>query len=325
MEVGYFIWQLRAMPSNPLDLVAICKKYGIKRLAIKVLEKNFKYNTPNGDKPLMEYIKVLEDNGIIVEGWGYHYPDQTGLQGDAIEERRAKLGFKTYHIDVEGEWKKPTGMPKEAEALMNKLKVNGFEVLLCSYRYPSKHSQVPFDKFMNHAAMDGASPQVYWALSHNPVEQLEACLLEYSAWGKPVRPVGSTFGASFKVNDKWLYWEASVAEVEAFRIACEKLKLRPYYWSLDWILSKKRFDLLEAATGVNVAVPPVEPPVEPEYFTIGNCLWVNGRKEPTSAVDNRVVVVRAGQEVDNLKLENAGWNFVELGRIKCWIHGDYLI
>lgn len=330
MEIGYFIWKLSAMPADPMDLVAICKQYGIKRLAIKVLDAHYKWNVPSGDKPLMSYIDVLRVNDIIVEGWGYHYPEQPGLQGDAIEERRDKLDLDTYHLNVEGEWKQPYGMAKAAEAIMEKQKVNGFEILLCSYRYPSLHSQLPFDKFMNHPAMDGASPQVYWAGKHNPVDQLNDCLVEYSAWGKPVYPIGSTFGASFKVKQsddsyEWVYWEATPADVSAFRQGAARANINKiYYWSLDWILSKKRFDLLQAATGINVSQPPTIPPIEKDVLRVTNCLWVNGRSEPTSSEDNRVVVVRAGQPVTNNKIQNGSWYSVGLGPIQCWIHGDYL-
>jgi hypothetical protein len=83
--------------------------------------------------------------------------------------------------------------------------------------------------------------------------------------------------------------------------------------------------MIEAVTGINVQVPPpIPPPVEPTTFTVSGCTWVNGRSEPTSSVDNRVVVVRAGQQVENLKLQNGSWFHVGLGPIQCWIHGDYL-
>lgn len=324
LEVGFFIWKLSSMPSNPIELVRICKKFNIKRLAIKVLEKNFNYNTPNGDKPLMEYIDVLRNNDeykIIVEAWGYHYPTNPGPQGDAIEERRQKLGFNTYHVNCEREWKEPYGMPAAAKLLLSKPKVNNFEMLLCSYRYPSDHKEFPFDAFMLHETINGASPQVYWALSHNPTTQMQRCLAEYKEWNKPVYPLISTFGASFKSGEKWIYWEPSVKEIQNARSSV--VGNRMYCWSLDWVLNHKRYDLIEAATGVNLGDPIPEPNPESEYITIANCSWANGRSEPTSIVDNRVIIVRAGQKGTNLKMHNGQWDLLGFGPIKAWVHGDY--
>lgn len=331
-DVGFFIWKMSSMPKDPYDLVKICQQYGIKRVAIKVLDGIYKYNVPYGDKQLKEYMIVLKVNGIIVEAWGYQYPDQPSLQGDYIEERRQKLEFETFHLNAETPWKEPFGMPKAAKTMLGKLKVNRFEVLLCSYRFPSQHSPFPFDAFMNHEATDGASPQVYWALSHNPVEQLEACLLEYSAWGKPVYPVGPTFGASFKLGGDWVYWEPTVEELVAFRKAAHATGInRMYYYSLDWALAKNRFDWIEAATGINTGSP-VDPPTLPpvtEAFVVTNCSWLNGRMEPRVAVlpdgsSNRIVVVRAGQKVENLLEDSDQWQKVRLGFIEAWMHGDYL-
>lgn len=330
LEVGFFIWKLSSMPANPIDLVLLCKKYGIKRLAIKVAEYVYNYNALNGDKPLMDYIDVLRDNGIIVEGWGYHYPDKPGPQGEKIEERRQKLGLDTYHVNCEGEWKQPWGMPAAMKTLLDKPKVNGFEILACTYRYPSKHVPFPFDAMMNHQTTDGASPQVYWALSNNPVEQLDNCLEEYAKWNKPVYPIISTFGQTFEIKQKdgtvkKIYWESKIEEIVSARVACEQKKLgRMYAWSLDWTLARKRFDMIEAATGYSDDTPPVEPPPEKDYFTIVNCKYLNGRSEVKIDPGNILVVVKSGLQVKNLKTQNGQWQFVELGKIKCWMHGDYL-
>lgn len=328
LEVCFFIWKLTSMPSDPMDLVAICKKYRIKRLAIKVAEYYYNYNAPNGDRSLIDYIDVLRDNdvyNVIVEGWGYHYPDKPGPQGEKIEERRQKLGLDTYHVNCEGEWKQPWGMPAAMKTLLDKPKVNGFEILACTYRYPSKHAPFPFDAMMNHQTTDGASPQVYWALSHDPVDQIEKCLGEYSKWGKPVYPLISTFGASFNVDGKPVYWEPSIKEIEDARAYCELLNLgRMYAWSLDWTLARKRFDMIEAATGYSDDTPPVEPPPEKDYFTVVNCKYLNGRSEVKIDPENILVVVKSGLQVKNLKTQNGQWQFVGLDKIKVWMHGDYL-
>lgn len=327
LDVGFFIWKMTSMPINPIDLVLVCKKYNIKRLAIKILHAKSKYNVPNGDKPLLDYIEVLRDNDINVEGWGYHYPNEPGPQGDAIEERRQKLKLDTYHVNCEKEWKEPYGMPAAAKLLISKPKVNNFEMLLCSYRYPSKHVPFPFDAFMLHETTDGASPQIYWALAHNPVKQLEQCLLEYKKWSKPIYPLISTFGASFKVDDKNVYWEPTVNEITLIREAILAKNINRFYcYSLDWVLSHKKYEFIEAATGFNSEIPvPDQPPLpEKEFYTITNCSWANGRSESTASEDNRVLVIRAGQKGTNLKEVNGEWYLLGFGPIQAWVYGDYL-
>lgn len=329
LKVGFFIWKLSGMPKDPMELVYICKKFNIKILAIKVVEYLYNYNTPEGDKPLIDYINVLRNNDVYkieVEGWGYHYPDKPGPQGEKIEERRQKLGLEVYHFNCENEWQKPYGMPAAMKTMLDKPKLNNFEMLLCSYRYPSLHSLFPFNAAMNHPTTDGASPQVYWALSNDPVNQLKKTLTEYSQWPKTVHPLISTFGATFQVKDKKIYWEPTIEEIKSIREECYKQDniTKMYCWSLDWVLSHKRFDMIEAATGYNDDSPPIEPPPEKEYFTITNCKFLNGRSEIAINPDNVLVIVKAGQQVKNLKIQNGQWNQVSLGKIIVWMHGDYL-
>lgn len=314
----FYIWKLTNMPAAA-TLAALCHQYSIERVAVKVLDGTWKYNTPNGsqtyDAPLIDYLNVLRNAGIVVEGWGYHYPGSSGAQGDAIMERKAKLGFTTYHVNCEGEWKQLYGMPAAAKALMDKLQVNGFEVLLSSYRYPSQHSPFPFGAFMNHPAMDAAAPQVYWIGAHNAAAQLSQCLSEYAGWNKPIYPTGAAFATSD--------WEPTVADIHAFNDECFRRGItRKYWWSLDWIITHQRYDWLEAITGESGDEVP--PPAEPDEFSIVNCTWLNGRSTPGVVDDNRVVSVRAGQRVTNLHQESGQWRYCGLGPVRCWMHGDYL-
>lgn len=333
LEVGYFIWKLSSMPADPMDLVMLCKKFNIKMVAIKVVEYVYNYNAPEGDKPLMDYIDVLRNNEVYkveVEGWGYQYPGKPGPQGEKIEERRQKLKLDVFHLNCEGEWKEPWGMPAAMKTLLDKPKVNAFEILGCTYRFPSQHAPFPFDAMMNHQSTDGASPQVYWALNNNPVEQLNRSLLEYSKWNKPVYPVISTFGQTFEIKQddgstKKVYWEPTIDEIVAIRESCNEKNLgRMYCYSLDWVLARKRFDMIEAATGYNDDTPPIEPVPEKDYYQVVNCKYLNGRSEVKLDPNNIQVVVKAGNLVKNLKIHNGQWDYVGLDKIKVWMHGDYL-
>lgn len=317
-EFGMFIWKIQSMPPA-LALVDICKQYHITRLAIKVLEGAEPFNVPNGDKPLMDYIAILSAAGITVEGWGYHYPDNPGGQGDAIEERREKLGFRTYHVDIEGEWKQPFGMPAKIKLLLSKPKINNFEMLICSYRFPSQHPQMPWDAAMNHETIDGASPQVYWALRHNPDEQLLQTFTEYAKWKKPVFPLGSMFGATFTVKDNngediRVYWEATPDEIHTFVRWCRIHNVpRMYFWSMDYVLSKKRFDFLAAANWEEPPVIPPDPEPEPDEINpVGSFTVKSGfrnlRNKPMGDVIGKAIngsVLPFTEKLDEWYLVNA--------------------
>ncbi len=115
----------------------------------------------------------------------------------------------------------------------------------------------------NHEAMDAASPQMYWALRHDPAAQLKRCFFEYSKYNKPIYPLGAMFGANFTLNDQTTWWEPSVDEIVEFMTHCEANHVRRvYFWSMDYVLKKRRFDWLAAANWVTV--PPIPPDPEPE-------------------------------------------------------------
>ena len=321
------------VPGDPQELADICKQYGVKRLVFKLLEKDKIYTQnryPSSfnvtDKWLMDYFDVLRANGIEVEGWGYHYPDRVAAQGVAIEERRQKLGITTYHVNIEKEYKKLWGMSRAIKATLGELKVNGFEVLICSYRFPSYHKYVPWDAAMNHEATDGASPQVYWMGQHNPTYQLYRTFEEYKQWGKPLYPIAPTWGQNVKVGDKTVYWEPTVLDLRVFREWCEANGVeRVYYWRLGWLLNKKRFDWLEAATGIYDPRPaPPIPPPDPEWEEIDLIKRVRVTATPHLNIRSK----RNGADLGNLMPKSVvpitetdgDWGLVE-----GWIHLGYTI
>lgn len=313
--LGFLIWKLANMP--PVDvLIPVLQAIECKWISIKVADWIYKYNTPGGsDKPLMDFIRALQDAGIEVGGWHYTYPDKPGPQGDLAEERREKLHLSHYLVDVEKEWK--GNFAPAARGYMDKLHNGILDVGLCSYRYISKHQEIPWSAFINHEKMDSMTPQVYWIDAHNPGAQLAKSYAEYAArTDKPYIPIGATFGVGG--------WEPSVDDLVEFVDACFTLGCPAYgFYSLDWIMLHKRADWLNAIS-MGGGVQPPTPPTVPEEWVVVNCSWLNGRSAPDPTVDNRVVSVRVGQKVTNLNQPSGDWEKVGLGPITCWMHGDYL-
>jgi hypothetical protein len=302
------IWQLKNMPAVD-QVIALLNRAGARWVSIKAAEGEGYYNQTGGnDKALLAFIDALVAAGIEVGGWGYVYPTRAGPQGGRASERIEKLGLAHWLIDAEREWKSG-GLGKTAELYCSSLDVNKkFEVGLCSYRYPALHAPFPFGSFMHHEKVKLTAPQVYWALGHNPVEQLERCYAEYAALSdKPFIPIGATFGATFAASasrmgaivnptpspditikaferiqgkvmtlmsstESAIYWEPTAADLEAFVAWCKAKKLAAYgFYSLDWIIQKNRIDWINAIAG-GVVPPPPEPPPPPPVDVI-TPLW----------------------------------------------------
>lgn len=262
---------------------------------------------------MMAYLTVLRQGGLMVEGWGYHYPTSPGPQGDAIEERRQKLGFGTYHVNVEVEWLQPFGMPAAIKTLLNKLKVGGFEALICSFRFPSQQPTFPWSACAYHDAVDGWSPQVYWALAHNPGEQLARCVSEYNALpGSKViyiYPVGPLFGSKFGNPGVW--WEPTLLEIMQFRQAAGAISSRVYWYSLDWVIGNNRQDMLAAATGIDNGITPPPTP-NPIPTLVETSVNTNLRTSPWGTV---VVLLPAGLRmgVTGSALDAQGKRWLQVG------------
>lgn len=306
------VWQLGLCGSATM-LADLCHTYGIAGVTIKVLNSYNNFNAKDGDAPLIKYIKTLHDRGLIVEGWGYHYPKSPERQGKAIAERYQTLALDAYQINVEAQYKLAgeTKSGKAFKAMVNQLSP-GMQVTVCSYRFPTVHPEMPWKVMSEHPAVNGWTPQVYWALSDNPVEQLQQCFDEYKAIdNKPVYPVGPTFGQNFTFvdntgKDTKVYWTPKMDELIDFRVACLEAEVsRIYYFRLDQVIQKGWWDMLTAATGVYKPLPEPEPEPDPEPepepdWLIFETLYEgqNIRSEPSTRKGSRTVVMKAslGQE-----------------------------
>jgi hypothetical protein len=260
METKFLIWQLEEC-GTPEQLAQLCVDYNIGAVSVKLLNGTARYNFKHGDKYIRSFVDALHAVGVDFEGWSYNYVEYPGPQGDAIMERAEKFDIDTWQINIEGEFK-ATGAGNAFVTLSSKLQNRGFYVSVCSYRYPEMHPQIPWKRIDNQEAVDGWSPQVYWALANNPVEQLEKCLRQYEAIsGKPVSPMGPGFGDTFSTPTGKVYWEPKVSELEAFRSSCLAKNIPEVYWfRLEWLTKRKRWEMLSAITGKSPSTPPPEPP-----------------------------------------------------------------
>lgn len=318
--LGFLIWKLSNMP--PVEaVIAILRAIECRWVSLKVADGIYKYNVKDGnDKPLIAFIQALIQAGIEVFGWHYVYAlSSPGAQGDRIMERREKLGLPGILVNIEDPRFRDltqTEANNWAKVYMDK-QHDGTVYGHCSHRFPKYHLYIPHERMLKHNRMDIITPMVYWEQSHNPVEQLRRSLAEYRAISnKPFVPIGPTYGRQG--------WEPSVEELVAFVDECFAQGFPAYgFYSLDWILVHGRTDWLNAIS-LGGGAPPPPVPVVPDEWAIANCSWLNGRSDPQVVDDNRIVSVRAGQKVTNLKDPSGDWEKCGLGPITCYMHGDYL-
>jgi hypothetical protein len=254
--LGFLIWKLSAMPADLNGMADSLAQLGVKWLSIKVAEGSLAFNQDGGsDKKLLEFMAIMQGHEIAVGGWHYVYSTNPGPCGDRGLERYEKLKtLDHYLIDAEAGWSEPYGMPAAAKLLMSKLHNGGFDVGLCSYRYPSNFPNFPFSAFLNHEKNDFVAPQMYWEAAHNPVEQLMKCWGEYKGLtDKPFIPIGSSYGAGD--------WEATTEDILAFAEACYLNRFPAYgFYSLDYIIKHMKLDWLKAAARYSDPLPPPPPP-----------------------------------------------------------------
>jgi hypothetical protein len=271
--LGFLIWQLqRVLPIE--STIKTLKDIGAQWVSIKMLDYTFPWNLINEDgsksassEYLTYVISSFKNAGIEVGGWGFVYTTNVTGQARAVKPIVSKYGLSHWLVDAEdvanidAKWKR---LPKDtvnalAKEYMNNLGLgSGFPVALCSYRYPSYHSQFPFSAFVNHSANTHIAAQVYWMFANNPGFQLKKMVNEYNTIRKlPHVPIGASFAEHG--------WTVTADQIKEFvTVARDELKLPAWgFWDLDEAI--KRPDWLAAMAGLP---PPVlEPDPEPEQPT----------------------------------------------------------
>lgn len=277
--LGFLIWHLTDMPDAEY-LAAWLKWYGVRWVSIKLLESTTPFNRLGGaDDELREYIKTLWLAGIEVGGWSFNYPYSPGPEGAAIGERIEKLVniredgrrdrmLTHWLINAEASWKE-ANYGRRADMLCASIRSNVPQkvgLYLCTYRYPALHTAFPFKRFLE-KGLSGAAPQVYWLGSHNPAEQLQKSYEQYLPLLQPneeypaddmrFMPIGSAFPWGTK-------WEPSADDFMEFEAAVKAHNFSTWgYYSLDKIMTGKRWDWMKAITGKDEYVPPEPPPPPP--------------------------------------------------------------
>lgn len=227
---GMYLWKVADCEGgNPAAIAATARSAGLSHVLIKIANGIFPYNI-QGQTQVDQAAPVVQSlRGAGVEPWGWHYVYGNDPVNEArIAIRRIReLNLAGYVINAEAEYKQP-GKKNAARTFMNSLRsaLPNLPIGLSSYRYPSYHTQLPWQEFLEKC--DFNMPQVYWLHAHNPATQLQQSLRQFQSMS-PFRTIVPT-GAAFAEHG----WKPSPGEVQQFMQAAQSLNLAAVnFWSWD--------------------------------------------------------------------------------------------
>lgn len=239
---GLFIWQVwRCEGGNPQVIAQKAADASLSHVIIKIADGVFPYNVDrdSGHDFVPSVAAALREKGIKVWGWHYvrgEYPKQ---EAEIAVQRVSQLGLEGYVIDAEHDYR-DGDKASEARLFMSQLRAGLPElpIALSSYRYPLRHSGLPYEAFLEHCNF--AMPQVYFEGAHNPREQLERSVEQYMSLpiARPVIPTGPAYSRGD--------WRPTPEDLTEFLSAAKSLGLTAAnFWSWD-VCSRPEFaDLWE--------------------------------------------------------------------------------
>lgn len=253
---GLFIWKIKNASGGDVNLIADkAAQLGLNFIAVKVNRGYWSYNwrqLPDGTW-IDDYIPALRDalaaKSVDLYGWGGAWLLNGEREAKKALERMEKHDLKGYFIDAEGQAKNSPNRFVEARKYATVMQDVDAPVLLCSYRWPSLHPELPWKELLE--CCTHHAPQVYWIHGANPKVQLERSIKELlEKKDLPFVPAGPAFDEHG--------WCPNDAELDEFNQAtidqgCEGV----IWWEYDEAEDNDFFPVIQAHQW------PIEPPTEP--------------------------------------------------------------
>lgn len=293
---GYFIWQIPKCDGGvPSAIAARAAEASLSHVVIKIADgtsRRYNVTSDNNTDLVPPVMSALRGVGVSVWGWHYVRGDDPVAEANLAIDRVRELGVDGYVIDAEAEYKKP-GRREAAKTFMRELRTGLAEVpiALSTYRFPRIHTAFPFAEFLDRC--DLAMPQVYFEEAHNPEEQLERCLEQYSALqpARPVVPTVPTYASSV--------WRPTPDEITRQLARAKELSLTAANaWSWDFASRPAFSDLWDAVAAFEW------PPTRPEADIPDRLIELCNRHDAEALAglyrDNAAHVTGAGTSVGRL-------------------------
>ncbi len=252
---GMFIWKIKNASGGDVDVIArTAAEMGLNYLAVKVNRGYWSYNwrqLPSGqwvDDYIPALKQALDPYGIKLFGWGDAWLLNGAREAGKAVERIEKHGLAGYFIDAEAQAKQSPQRHAQANYYSIKMGEVDVPVLLCSYRYPSLHPELPWTELLE--CCTHHAPQVYWIHGSNPELQLAQSIQELLGKKElPFVPAGPAFDEHG--------WKPTEQEMEEFNTACiEQCCDGVVWWEYDEAEDNGFFSVIKEHDWSAMPAPP---------------------------------------------------------------------
>jgi hypothetical protein len=238
---GEFLWNIIATcGGDPFAIAARAQELKLDWVALKVADGVSRFNQKFTLKGWVDLapavVQALRAVGIKIYGWGYIYGKYPAREAQAALERIGQLKLDGWIVDAEQEFQDPASFAAAVQYMTTlRTAYPALPLGLSSYRFPANQPAFVWAAFLKFT--DFVSPQVYWALANNPVEQLTKSLAGhqklFADLGLPMQPfipTGAAYQEAYKVNGKSISWRPTLAEVQAFQDAVQAQGMPGICW-----------------------------------------------------------------------------------------------
>lgn len=233
---GMWIWYVdRSQGGSVPAIVATAHRHRIGTVYIKAGDGATRWDQFNG-----ALVRALHRGGLKVCAWQFVYGDAPAAEA-RVGAAAARAGADCLVIDAEAEYE---GKYASADLYLRSLRAQvgaRFPLSLAGFPYVDYHPAFPYSVFFGPGGAVANQPQMYWKDIGTSVREVFAHTYLYNRlWGRPIFPVGQTYGgpgrvplrlfrrysASYGTVPSWWDWqETSVPEWRALGARAGRLKL----------------------------------------------------------------------------------------------------
>jgi len=233
---GMWIWYVDQSQGGSVPaIIATAHRHRIGTVYIKEGDGATRWDQFNGS-----LVRALHRGGLKVCAWQFVYGDAPAAEA-RVGAAAVRAGADCLAIDAEAEYE---GKYASADIYLRSLRAQvgaRFPLSLAGFPYVDYHPAFPYSVFFGAGGAVANQPQMYWKDIGTSVREVFAHTYLYNRlWGRPIFPVGQTYGApgreplrlfrrysaSYGTVPSWWDWqETEVPEWQALGARQGRLKL----------------------------------------------------------------------------------------------------
>jgi hypothetical protein len=294
---GMWIWYVdQSQGGSASAILRTAHRHGIGTVYIKAGDGTTRWDQFNAS-----LVAALHQGGLKVCAWQFVYGDAPEAEA-MIGAAAVRAGADCLVIDAEAEYE---GKYAAADLYIRTLRTRigaGFPLSLAGFPYVDYHPAFPYSVFLGPGGATVNQPQMYWKDIGTSVHEVFAHTYLFNRlWGRPIFPIGQTYGAP------------GIVPLRLFRRYSASYGTVPSWW--DWQETNTReWGALGARTG-RLKIPGLVPESEYPVLKIGDkgdlVVWAQerlitaGAELEVNGIFNRAMrrAVRAFQEEHGLEAD----------------------